>query len=83
MDRVTTGIEFVRTILSELVDNPDELQVSGTIDELGVFISVRTAESDLGRVIGKGGANIEAIRRLMWTLGKKMDAHYNVKVVSE
>jgi len=81
MDSKTVGQEFVRTVLAALVDNPEDLTVRCAIDERGVFIEVSPHPDDLGRVIGKQGATIQALRTIMRAFGTKNDARYSVKVI--
>lgn len=53
----------VRYVVKEIVDNPDEVDV--TIIEQGpdeVLAEVRTAKGDMGRVIGRRGRVARAIR---------------------
>jgi predicted RNA-binding protein YlqC (UPF0109 family) len=80
MDSRRLGEEFVRTVLRGLVDRPEDLTVKSSIDEMGVLIEVHPHFDDIGRVIGKAGSTIDALRNIMRVLGKKHGAHYSVKV---
>lgn len=83
MDSVTTGEAFVKKVLSELVDYPDELRVRGSVDERGVLISVWPHAQDVGRVIGRGGSTIESLRMITRALGAKNGAFYSIKVFED
>lgn len=83
MDSVTIGEAFVKRVLDELVDYPNELKVQGSVDEKGVLISVWPHAQDVGRVIGKGGSTIEALRMLARALGAKNNAFYSIKVFED
>lgn len=53
----------VRYVIGEIVDNPDEVEI--TMVEEGpeeIVAEVRTAQSDMGRVIGRRGRVAKAIR---------------------
>lgn len=53
-------------ILNNLVDNPDQIKVEETTDENGlVTLNATVAASDMGKVIGKGGKVINAIRQVV------------------
>src|SRR3989338_5305395 len=53
-------------ILNNLVDNPDQVQVEETTDENGlVTLNATVASDDMGKVIGKGGKVINAIRQVV------------------
>lgn len=56
-----TLLEF---ILTHLVDNPDDVRVVETEQE-GVFVyTLHVHADDIGKIIGKQGATIHAIRQL-------------------
>jgi predicted RNA-binding protein YlqC (UPF0109 family) len=56
-------VEFVAKSMAE---KPDEVQVQ-SLDRPGgaVAIKIRMADEDMGRLIGKAGRNIEALRTLV------------------
>lgn len=54
--------EFVETIVKALVDNPDEVAVFEITGEHTIAIELKVAKEDMGRVIGRKGRNIQAIR---------------------
>lgn len=54
---------IVEYMVSRLVNEPDKLEVTGERNDSGaVMITITTATADVGRVIGKRGATINAIR---------------------
>ncbi len=57
--------EFVEYVLKTVVDNPDDVHVDRTIDEMGVLLSVTVNPDDMGKVIGKSGQTAKAIRTLL------------------
>jgi predicted RNA-binding protein YlqC (UPF0109 family) len=48
-----------------VVDNPDQVQVEDVGDAALIFLELRVASSDIGRVIGKKGRIINAMRTLL------------------
>lgn len=63
--------EFLRFVLGELVESPDELVIThGRLGEKDVF-RVAARKSDIARIIGKGGHTIQAIRVLLEASAKK------------
>jgi len=72
--------ELLETILKAMVDQPEEVQVERTVDEMGVLLKVKLADKDAGAVIGKGGKTIQTIRRIMSIVGMKNNARINVKL---
>ncbi len=57
---------LVKTIAVSLVTNPDAVEVSAAKDAEGVLrVLIHVAEQDTGRVIGRRGATINAIRQIV------------------
>ena len=57
-------VELVRFVLSNLVDAPDNLDIKQIDGETTTILEVAVAKDDLGRVIGKQGKVINALREL-------------------
>jgi predicted RNA-binding protein YlqC (UPF0109 family) len=55
-------IEF---LTKALVDKPDEVEVREVVGEKTTVYELRVGEGDLGKVIGKHGRTIRAIRTLL------------------
>lgn len=73
--------QFVEFVLKSIVDNPDDVSVERTIDEMGVLISVSVNPNDMGKVIGKSGQTAKAVRTLLKVVGAKNDARVNMKII--
>jgi predicted RNA-binding protein YlqC (UPF0109 family) len=73
--------EVLNTVVCELVDRPDDCIVTQTNSEGGsnVIFTVRTADSDVGKVIGRQGKNAQALRTIL----EAMAAKYRLRVVLE
>ena len=56
--------EFIEYLVKALVDNPDEVNVTQIDGEKTVIFELRCNQSDIGKVIGKQGRTIKAIRTL-------------------
>ena len=78
----TLDQQFIEFVVKTLVNNPDDVKVTRTIDERGVLLSLTVAPEDVGRVIGKRGATAQAIRTLLRVLGTKNGARYNLKIIN-
>jgi predicted RNA-binding protein YlqC (UPF0109 family) len=60
----------VRYVVAEIVDDPDAVQLEMVDDgEDSVVAEVRTAKSDMGRVIGRRGRVARAIRTVAGAAG--------------
>ncbi len=71
---------FLEFVVKELVDNPDDVVVNRTVDEMGVLLTLRVHPDDMGKVIGKSGNTAKSIRTLLRVVGMKSDARVNLKI---
>lgn len=71
--------EFVEMLVKQLVDNPDDVQVSTHEERSGeAYVEVAVDSGDVGKVIGRQGRTIKAIRTLARAAAS--DAGYRVEV---
>lgn len=73
-------VGLLKTILKELVSNPDGVKVEKTTDDLGVLLNVKVNDDDNGLIIGRQGQTIQAIRTIVSAVGKKCRARVNIKI---
>ena len=56
---------LVRSLVEQIVDNPENVTVTGTDQENGeLYVEISVDEADVGKVIGRQGRIIKAIRTL-------------------
>ena len=59
-------VDLLKFLISQIVDKPDAVEVTETTDETGTVILTATVDpNDMGKVIGKSGKIISAIRELV------------------
>ena len=73
--------DFVEYVVKQIVENPDEVEVSRDVDEMGVLLTLKVAKDDMGKIIGKSGQTAKALRTLLRIVGSKNDARVNLKIV--
>ncbi|MBU1702165.1 MAG: KH domain-containing protein [Candidatus Eisenbacteria bacterium] len=56
---------LIEYITKALVDKPDEVEVREVVGEKTTVYELRVGDGDLGKVIGKHGRTIRAIRTLL------------------
>jgi hypothetical protein len=57
--------ELVIYIVKKLVDNPEQVKVKEVKGEQNIILELYTAKEDIGKVIGKQGRTIKALRTLL------------------
>ncbi|MBI4090875.1 MAG: KH domain-containing protein [Candidatus Komeilibacteria bacterium] len=72
--------EFLEYVVKRLVDNPDDVQVERTIDEMGVLLILKVNPKDMGQIIGKEGQTARSLRTLLRVIGAKNNARVNLKI---
>ncbi len=72
--------EFLEYIVKALVDNPNDVKIDRTVDEMGVLVSLTVNPADMGKIIGRMGNTAKAIRTLLRIIGMKNNARVNLKI---
>ncbi len=71
---------LVLILARSLVENPDEVEVSGTETDSRVDLELRVAPDDMGKIIGRQGRTIRAIRTVAKAASVKLGKRVNVEV---
>lgn len=77
MENDHTYLDFT---IKALVDNPDAVVISRSVDEMGVLLTLTVHPDDMGKIIGKDGTIAKAIRTLLRVVGMKHNARVNLKI---
>lgn len=70
--------QLLLTIVKALVTAPDEVSIEVANDDQFVNFNLKVASQDVGRVIGKNGTVVQAIRSL--TYGIRIDDDRRIKL---
>jgi len=73
-------VVFLETVVKSLVDNPNDVKITRTVDEMGVLITLDVHPADMGKIIGRQGNTAKAIRTLLRVVGMKNNARVNLKI---
>ncbi len=73
--------DFIEYVVRLIVDHPEEVEVTRTIDEMGVLITLKVSKEDMGKIIGKNGQTAKSLRILLRVIGSKNNARVNLKIV--
>lgn len=72
--------EFLEYLVKGLVDHPESVKITRTVDEMGVLLSLDVHPEDMGKIIGRLGNTAKAIRILLRVVGMKNNARVNLKI---
>ena len=77
--------EAVEKIIKALVGDPDAVQISENSDGGGkvVKFGVRVASEDYGRLIGREGRTIKALRSILYFGGLKHGKRYHLDLIED
>ena len=73
--------ELIEYIAKALVDDPDEVQVDQIAGEQTVVLELRVAKTDLGKVIGKQGRTVKAMRALLSAASSKLNKRADLEIL--
>ncbi len=73
--------EAVEKIVTALVDDKEAVEVSEESGERATVIKLRVAANDMGRIIGREGRTIKAIRSLLFAAGQKHGKRFVLDIV--
>ena len=73
--------EILETIIRNLVDNKDAIEIKELSGEQSVVFEVKVAESDMGKVIGKQGKIAGSIRTVMKAAASKEGKRVSVEFI--
>lgn len=73
--------EFLKTIITNLVDNKESVEITKTETEKSITFEVKVAEVDMGRVIGRQGRLAKSIRTVMKAAASKEHKKVSVEFI--
>jgi len=73
--------DLIKRIVKTMVDNPDEVEVSEIEGDQISVLELRVAKVDIGKVIGKKGRNVRAIRTILSAASAKVKKHTVLEIL--
>ena len=76
--------EFIEHIAKQLVDDPDKVVVKETTpDEHTIALTLKVANNDIGKVIGKQGKTAFAMRTLLIAVSAKGNHRATLQILDK
>lgn len=76
----TNDQAFLEYLVKSIVENPDKVEITRKVDEMGVLLTLKVAASDMGLIVGRQGSTASAIRSLLRIVGIRNNARVNLKI---
>lgn len=73
--------EAVEKIIKAIVAQPDQVEVSEFADGKNVKIEVRVGDGDMGKIIGREGRTVKALRSILFFAGQKQGKRFQLDLV--
>ena len=73
--------ELIEYVVKTLVDHPEELRIAEIEGERTVVFELRCHPDDVGKVIGKSGKTVGALRTLLSTVAARNNRRAMLEVV--
>ncbi len=73
--------ELIEYVVKVLVDHPEDLRISEIKGERTIVFELRCHPEDVGKVIGKSGKTVGAIRTLLSTVAARENKRAMLEVV--
>jgi predicted RNA-binding protein YlqC (UPF0109 family) len=73
--------ETIEMIVKAIVDDTDAVEVREVERKDVLLIEVRVAEGDMGKIIGRQGRTVRALRSLLHAAGVKQNRRYILDIV--
>jgi len=73
--------ELIEFVAKALVDQPDQVEVSEISGEQTIVLELRVAKEDLGKVIGKQGRTVKAMRAILNAASSKLRKRADLEIL--
>ena len=73
--------EVLETIIKNLVDNQDAVEIKEVEGEKNIIFEVKVAEEDMGKIIGRQGKIAQSIRTVMRAVANRKDKKVTVEFI--
>lgn len=71
----------IENLVKALVDKSDEVIVSEKPGNGSLTIAVKVAESDMGKLIGREGRTVKAIRSMLYAASQKHGKRFMLEII--
>jgi len=73
--------ELIESIVRLIVEHPNQIRLTELLGSQTLIFELRCHADDVGKVIGKSGKTIAAIRTIVWSIAQKDGKRAVVEIV--
>jgi predicted RNA-binding protein YlqC (UPF0109 family) len=73
--------EMIEHVVKALVDHPDEVKVTELAGERTLTYEIKVVQGDQGKIIGRKGHTIDALRAIVRAAARKVNKHATVDLI--
>jgi predicted RNA-binding protein YlqC (UPF0109 family) len=73
--------DLIEFIAKALVDHPEEVEVAEVSGEQTIVLELKVAKDDLGKVIGKQGRTVKAMRAILNAASSKVRKRADLEIL--
>ena len=73
--------ELLEYIIKAMVDNPEQVEISEIETQQSTVLELKVAKSDMGKIIGKKGSNVSAIRDILYAASGKARKRITLEII--
>ncbi len=75
--------DLIMHLAKELVDKPEEVVVTEIEGQQSSVIQLKVAKEDMGKIIGKKGKNVQAMRTILAAAAVKTGKRYVLELMED
>ena len=76
-------VDFLQFLVENIVENTGDIKIEKQDDEMGTLLTLQVNADDMGIIIGKKWATVNALRSILRLQGMKMGKKITLKVLEQ
>lgn len=73
--------QFLSAVVLSLVEDKEAVSIDTKTDDRGVLLTLKVAQPDMGRIIGKHGSMAQSIRTILKAIGAQEGVSIAMRVI--
>ena len=73
--------ELIKRIAQAMVDDPEQVSITEVEGDTTIILELRVAKEDIGKILGKRGHNVAAIRTILGAASAKVKKRVMLEIM--